>query len=89
MWNWNKDNNAMLKKRGSKLAKELEDRLAASQRRGKGRKSKAVGILIAVLLVLGGVGIGSPFSFQSSNVQNTPRIFYPSSFVSTTYYQHR
>jgi len=38
----NKDNNAMLKKRGSKLAKELEDPLAASQRRGKENKPYAV-----------------------------------------------
>jgi len=74
----------MLKKRGSKLAKELEDRLAASQRRGKGRKSKAVGILIAVLLVLGGVSISSTFSSQSNNSQNTPT---PSSDPSPSYQQ--
>ena len=74
----------MLKKRGSKLAKELEDRLAASQRRGKGRKSKAVGILIAVLIVLGGVSISSTFFSQSNNSQNTPT---PSSDPSPSYQQ--
>ena len=73
-----------MKKRGIDLATEMRDPLAASQRRGKGRKSKATGILIAVLLVLGGVSISSTFSSQSNNSQNTPT---PSSDPSPSYQQ--
>jgi len=73
-----------IKKRGSELATEMRDPLAASQRRGKGCKSKSKGILIAVLIVLGGVGIGSPFFSQSNNSQNTPT---PSSDPSPSYQQ--